>query len=85
VKRAATLLVSLALLIGLPQMFLSFTALFSSGWAAPFVLVVLVLPVVPFYLMVIPRRGLHLAVPAAIAILSLAVSGGLIWVFYNTD
>ena len=85
-RGAATLLVSLALLAGLPQMAIFFVALFSSGWAAlPLALALLLLPVAPLVLMVFAWRNLPPLVPALAAIVSIAVSGGLVWVFYNTD
>src|SRR3954468_24305163 len=50
-KRAATLLVWLALVFGLPQALICGVLVFSSGWAAPLVLIFLLLPFVPLILM----------------------------------
>jgi hypothetical protein len=85
-RRAAAVLVSLALVVGLPQITILYVALFSSGWAAPIVLILWLLPVAPIFLMYFfPWRALPPVVPAAAAIVSMAVTGGLVWVFYSTD
>ena len=50
-KRAATLLVWLALLFGLPQIVICGVMIFSAGWlVAPLVLILLLLPIVPLIL-----------------------------------
>ena len=85
-RRATAILVSLALVVGLPQIAILYVALFSSGWAAPIVLFLWLLPVTPLFLMFFfPWRALPPVVPAIAAIVSMAVTGGLVWVFYNTD
>jgi hypothetical protein len=80
-KRAATLLVWFALVFGLPQALICGVLLFSSGWAAPLVLILLLLPFVPLILMqeVGRWRRLPPAATASAAVLSIAASGGFYW------
>ena len=80
-KRAATLLVWSALVFGLPQALICCVLLFSSGWAAPLVLIFLLLPFVPLILMQEVGRWKRLppAATASAAVLSIAASGGFYW------
>ena len=80
-KRVATLLVWLALVFGLPQVLICGVLLFSSGWAAPLVLIFLLLPFVPLILMQEVRRWQRRppAATASAAVLSIAASGGFYW------
>jgi ABC-type nickel/cobalt efflux system permease component RcnA len=82
---AAWLLVWLALAAGALQVLICGVLLFSSGWAIPVVLLFAVLPVVPLILMQEIRgwRRLNPVVPAAAAILSIAVSGGFYWELFT--
>ena len=83
-RRAATLLVWLALLFGLPQIVICGVLIFSSGYPIPLVLVFLLLPLVPLLLMQEIRRWQRLppAVTASAALLSIAVSGGFYWMLF---
>jgi hypothetical protein len=84
-KRAATLLVWLALLFGLPQVVICGVMIFSAGWlVAPLVLILLLLPMVPLILMLEIRRWQKLppAATASVALLSIALSGGFYWMLY---
>jgi hypothetical protein len=83
-KRAATLLVWLALLFGLPQMVICGVMVFSSGWAIPLVLIFLLTPIVPLILSQEIRRWQRLppAATASAAVLSMALSGGFYWMLY---
>ena len=83
-KQVATLLVWLALLFGLPQIVICGVMIFSSGWAAPLVLIFLILPIVPLILAQEIRRWQRLpaAATASAALLSIAVSGGFYWMLY---
>ena len=80
-KRAATLLVWFALVFGLPQVVICGVLIFSSGWAAPLVLIFLLLPFVPLILMQEVRRWQRLppAATATAALVSIAVAGGFYW------
>jgi hypothetical protein len=82
--RVATLLVWLAVLVGLPQMVICGVVIFSSGWAIPLVLVFLLSPVVPLILMKEIRRWQRLppVATASAAVLSIAVSGAFYWMLY---
>jgi hypothetical protein len=83
-KRAATLLVWLALLFGLPQVLICGVMIFSAGWlVAPLVLILLLLPLVPLMMQEIPRwQRLPPAVTASVALLCIALSGGFYWMLY---
>jgi hypothetical protein len=84
-KTAATLLVWLAVLIGLPQVLICSVMIFSAGLlVAPLVLILLLLPAVPLILMQDIRRWQKLppAATASIALLSIALSGGFYWMLY---
>ena len=72
-KRAATLLVWLALLFGLPQVLICGVMIFSAGWlVAPLVLILLLVPIIPLILMLDISRWQKLP-PAATA--SVAIPG----------
>jgi hypothetical protein len=84
-KRAATLLVWLALLFGLPQVVICGVMIFSAGWLlAPLVLIFLLLPFVPLILMQEIHRWQRLppAATASAAVLSIAASGSFYWMLY---
>ena len=84
-KQVATLLVWLALLVGLPQIVICGVMIFSAGWlAAPLVLILLLLPLVPLILMQDIRRWQKLppAATASAALLSIALSGAFYWMLY---
>lgn len=82
---AAWLLVWLALAIGLLQTLICAVKLFSSGSAAPFVFFLMLLPFVPLILIweIGVWQKLRPRVPAAAAIISLAVSGGFYWELFR--
>ena len=82
---ATWLLVWLALAVGLLQVVICGVLLFSSGWAVPVVLLFAVLPFVPLILMQEIRgwRRLNPVVPASVAIVSIAVSGGFYWELFT--
>jgi hypothetical protein len=84
-KQAATLLVWLAFLFGLPQVLICGVMVFSAGWlVAPLVLMLLLVPIIPLILMLDVRRWQKLppAATASIALLSIALSGGFYWMLY---
>jgi hypothetical protein len=78
VRTAAWLLVWLALVGGLLQVLICATQLSSSGWAAPIVFILMLLPFLPLILVweIGLWRRLDPKVPAAAAIASIAVSVG---------
>jgi ABC-type nickel/cobalt efflux system permease component RcnA len=82
---AAWLIVSLALAAGLLQTAICAVMLLSSGWAVPVVLVLMLLPFAPLVLMLEIRgwRRLDPAVPATVALFSIAVSCGFYWELFN--
>ena len=82
---AAWLLVWLALAAGLLQVLICVVMLVSSGWALPVVLILMVLPTVPLILMqeIGAFRRIDPVVPAIIAIISIAVSGGFYWELFK--
>jgi hypothetical protein len=82
---AAWLLVWLALAAGLLQTLICGVLLFSSGWAIPLVLVLMLLPFMPLILMQEIRgwRRLDPVVPAAVALVSIAVSCGFYWELFR--
>ena len=81
---AATLLVWLSLLVGLPQLLICGVTMFSAGWWAPLVALFALTPVVPLVLMqeIGAWRRLEPEVLAAVALLSIAISGAFYWVLY---
>jgi hypothetical protein len=85
VTLAAWLLVCLAIAAGLLQTLTCAVLLFSSGWAVPVVLILLLLPFVPLLLMQEIRtwRRLDPVVPATVAVLSMAVSIGFYWELFR--
>jgi hypothetical protein len=84
VSFAATVLVWLALLVGLLQIVICSVIIFSAGWAVPVVLLLILAPCVPLILMqeVHPWRRFNPVVPATAALLSIAVSGAFYWMVY---
>jgi hypothetical protein len=82
---AAWLLVWLALAAGLLQALICGVLLFSSGWAIPVVLILLLLPFLPLILMQEIRgwRRLDPVVPATVALISIAVSCGFYWELFR--
>jgi hypothetical protein len=83
-RPAATVLVWLALVVGLLQIVICSVLVFSAGWVAPIILILLLLPFVPLILLqeIQPRRRLDPAVPALAALISIAISGGFYWIVY---
>ena len=81
----AWLLVWLALAAGLLQVLICGVMLFSSGWAIPIVLILMVLPTVPLILMqeIGAFRLIDPVVPAIIAVISIAVSAGFYWELFK--
>jgi len=82
---SAWLLVWLALAIGLLQVLICVTKLFAAGWAAPVVLALILLPFLPLILMqeIGGWRRLDPVVPATVALISIAVSGGFYWELFT--
>lgn len=82
-KRLAALLVWLALVFGLPQVVICGVMVFSAGWLAPLVLILLLVPIVPLMMQEIPRwQRLPPEARASAALLSIAVSGGFYWMLF---
>ena len=83
-RAAATLLVWLAFVAGLPQVLICGVMMFSSGWWAPLVALFALPPLVPLILMqeVGARRRPEPEVLATIALLSIAISAGFYWLLY---
>jgi hypothetical protein len=83
-RPAATLLVWLALVAGLPQVLICGVMMFSSGWWAPLVALFAVAPLVPLILMqeIGDRRRPEPEVLAVVALVSIAISGGFYWLLY---
>jgi hypothetical protein len=83
-RLAATLLVWLSFLVGLPQMLICGVTIFSAGWWALLVAVFALSPLVPLILMqeIGTRRKLEPEVLAAVALLSIAMSGAFYWILY---
>ena len=81
----AWLLVWLALAAGLLQAVICGVLLFSSGWAIPVVLILLLMPFLPLILMQEIRgwRRLDPVVPATVALISIAVSCGFYWELFK--
>jgi hypothetical protein len=84
VNFAATMLVWLALLIGLLQVVICGVIAFSAGWAIPIVLLLLLMPFVPLILMqeMQPWHRLDPVVPAVAALISMAISAGFYFMVY---
>jgi len=82
---AAWLLVWLALATGLLQVLICVVMLFSSGWAIPLVLMLMLLPLLPLILMqeIGTLRRLDPVVPATVALISMAVSCGFYWELFT--
>ena len=82
---AAWLMVWLALASGLLQVLICVVMLFSSGWAIPIVLALMLLPVLPLILMqeIGALRRIEPVVPAIVAIISIAVSCGFYWELFT--
>jgi ABC-type nickel/cobalt efflux system permease component RcnA len=81
----AWLLVCLALATGLLQSLICAVMLFSSGWAIPVVLMLMLLPFLALILMqeIAGWRRLNPMVPAAVALCSIAVSCGFYWELFT--
>jgi len=81
----AWLLVWLALAVGLLQVLICAINLLSSGWAIPVVVILMLLPFLPLILMQEIRgwRRLDPTLPAAVALVSIAVSGGFYWELFR--
>ena len=82
---AAWLLVWLALATGLLQVLICVVMLFSSGWAIPLVLMLMLLPLLPLILMqeIGTLRRLDPVVTATVALISMAVSCGFYWELFT--
>jgi hypothetical protein len=83
-RPAATFLVWLSFVVGLPQVLICGVTMFSAGWWAPLVAVFALSPLVPLILMqeIGTRRRLEPEVLAAVALLSIAISGAFYWILY---
>jgi uncharacterized RDD family membrane protein YckC len=83
-KPSATVLVWLSFLVGLPQVLICGVTMFSAGWWAPLVAVFALSPLIPLILMqeIGTWRRLEPEVLAAIALLSIAISGAFYGVLY---
>ena len=83
-RPAATLLVWLSFVVGLPQVLICGVTMFSAGWWAPLVAVFALSPLMPLILMqeIGTRRKLEPEVLAAVALLSIAMSGAFYWILY---
>ena len=83
-RPAATLLVWLSFVVGLPQMLICGVTMFSAGWWAPLVAVFALSPLAPLILMqeIGTRRRLEPQALAAVALLSIAISGAFYWILY---
>jgi hypothetical protein len=85
VTLAAWLLTWLAIAAGLLQVVTCAVLLFSSGWAVPVVLILMLIPFLPLILMQEIRawRRLDPVVPATVAVLSIAISIGFYWELFH--
>jgi hypothetical protein len=83
-RLAATLLVWLSFVVGLPQMLICGVTMFSAGWWTPLIALFALSPLVPLILMqeIGTRRRLEPQALAAVALLSIAISGGFYWILY---
>jgi hypothetical protein len=83
-RLAATLLVWLSFVVGLPQVLICGVTMFSAGWWAPLVALFALSPLLPLILMqeIGTRRKLEPQVLAAVALLSIAISGAFYWILY---
>jgi hypothetical protein len=83
-RLAAIVLVWLALLVGLLQIVICSVFVFSAGWVAPIILILLLLPFAPLILLqeIQAWRRLDPIVPAVAALVSIAISGGFYWIVY---
>ena len=83
-RLAATLLVWLSFVVGLPQVLICGVTMFSAGWWTPLIALFALSPLLPLILMqeIGTRRKLEPEVLAAVALLSIAMSGAFYWVLY---
>ena len=83
-KLAATPLVWLSFVVGLPQVLICGVMVFSAGWWTPLVAVFALSPLVPLILLqeIGAWRRLEPEVLGAIALVSIAISGGFYWLLY---
>ena len=83
-RLAATLLVWLSFVVGLPQVLICGVTMFSAGWWASLVALFALAPLVPLILMqeIGTRRRLEPQVLGAVALLSIAISGAFYWILY---
>jgi len=83
-RPAATLLVWLSFAVGLPQVLICGVTMFSAGWWTPLIALFALSPLLPLILMqeIGTRRKLEPEVLAAVALLSIAMSGAFYWVLY---
>jgi hypothetical protein len=83
-RLAATLLVLLSFVVGLPQVLICSVTMFSAGWWTPLVALFVLSPLLPLILMqeIGGWRRFEPAVLAAIALLSIAISGAFYWMLY---
>jgi hypothetical protein len=83
-RLAATLLVWLSFVVGLPQMLICGVTMFSAGWWTPLIALFALSPLVPLILMqeIGTRRRLEPQALAAVALLSIAISGAFYWILY---
>ena len=83
-RLAATLLVWLSFVLGLPQVLICGVTMFSAGWWTSLVALFALAPLVPLILMqeIGTRRRLEPQVLATVALLSIAISGAFYWVLY---
>jgi hypothetical protein len=83
-RLAATLLVWLSFVVGLPQALICGVTMFSAGWWAPLVALFALSPLVPLILMqeIGTRRRLEPQVLAAVALISIAITGAFYWVLF---
>ena len=83
-RLAATLLVWLSFVVGLPQVLICGVTMLSAGWWAVLVGLFALSPLVPLIVMqeIGTRRRLEPQVLAAVALLSIAISGAFYWILY---
>jgi hypothetical protein len=84
VRPAAAFLVWLSFVVGLPQVLICGVMVFSAGWWAPLVAIFALSPLVPLILMqeIGAWRRLEPEVLAAVALVSIAISGAFYWLLY---
>jgi hypothetical protein len=84
VRPATAFLVWLSFVVGLPQVLICGVTVFSAGWWAPLVAIFALSPLVPLILMqeIGAWRRLEPEVLAAVALVSIALSGAFYWLLY---